>query len=176
MLIVRCPSSSAIKLNAIRKALENQWAGQSFELRGLPVELQARPDMQINAQPEGKEQTTKYARERLIQMCREHGNALGLDIGIESGAIGNLDVAVIVLRTASGEEVTVLSRGIPFPSGTLEEARRGGFKTTTAGDIIHKKFPNVPANNWHGYFPPGISRDAQIRTAIKEGLGKITTL
>lgn len=170
MPTVRCPSGSAVKINAIKRALAVVRPEEEYEVQGLPVELQARQDMQINAQPEGEEQTTRYARERLLEMCRQHGDTPGIDISIESGAIEGVDVAVILLRTVKGEEEIVLSQGIPFPEGTLEEARRRGFKLTTAGDVIHELFPDVPANSWQVYFPPNVSRETQIVEAVEKGL------
>jgi hypothetical protein len=140
------------------------------ELHELPVELQARPDLRINAQPEGELQTVRYARERMHEMCRQYGDTTGIDISIESGAIEGMDVAVVLLRMADGKERVVLSQGVAFPEGTLEEARRRGFKSTTAGDVIHELFANVPANSWQAYFPPNISRETQIADAVEKGL------
>lgn len=135
----------------------------------MPVELQVRPDLSVNAQPEGEQETVGYARERWREMCLEHGPTTGIDISIESGAIGNLDVAVVILYS-HGNEVVVLSRGIAFPPGVLEEARARGFKTTTAGDIIHERFSHIPSNNWHVHFPPYKSREDQIVEAVVSGL------
>lgn len=166
MLIVRCPSSSAVKLNAIKKALGIVLPNEEFNLQGLPVELQARPDLSINAQPEGEEETVGYARERWHEMCRQHGVPTNLDISIESGAINGRDVAATALYSSQGDEVIVLSEGITFPVGTLEEARRRGFKTTTAGDIVHERFPGIPSNSWQQYFSPYKSREEQITEAV----------
>lgn len=174
MLIVRCPSSSAIKLAAIKTALAAVWPELEYDLRGLPVELQARDDLQIDAQPEGRERTVAYARERMFEMHRRYDDTPGLDISIESGAIDGRDVAVVFLRSATDGEEIVFSVGIPFPEGSLEEARRRGFKTTTAGDVIHERYQDVPANSWQVHFSPFVSREAQIAEAIENGLRRLS--
>lgn len=173
MSAVRSPSKSTIKLDAIMHACVAVNPGLTIEVLGLPVELQDRPDMDINAQPIGKEQTIEYARARWREMCRRHGPTTDLDIVIESGAIDGLDVAVVAIYTADGSEIIVLSEGISFPDGALEEALRRGAKTTTAGDIIHERWSHIPANNWHEYFFPNVSRMQQIQSAIERGLRQL---
>lgn len=169
-MIIRSPSSSPVKIEAIRLALDVLHLGQPFDVQGLPVELQDRSDLSIHAQPEGHDETIAYARERLRQMHALHGPTPGLDIGIESGAIDALDVACVVVHTRLGEAALALSEGVAFPAGSLEAARARGFKSTTAGDIIHEQHPNIPANNWQEYFPPYISRQQQIQGAIVTAL------
>lgn len=169
-MVIRCPSSSSIKLDAIREALQATHPDELFDIQGLPVELQDRSDMTVNAQPEGRDETVKYARLRLREMQRQHGPATGLDIGIESGAIDGFDVTAVVLDSALGEVAMALSQGIMFPEDSLEEAQRRGFKTTTAGDIIHERHPDIPSNNWQEHFPPYISRREQIRDAVIDAL------
>ncbi len=169
-MIIRCPSSSTVKINAIIEALGTVRPGEDFDIQKLPVELQDRDDLQIKAQPEGDEEIVGYARTRLEEMCRQYGPAPGLDIGIESGAVEGADVAAVVLGSAVGEIAVALSLGIPFPSGSLDEAHRRGFKTTTAGEIIHEQHPDIPANSWQEYFPPYISRQQQLRDAIVDAL------
>lgn len=170
MVTIRCASGSAVKLNAIKKAWASLRLQEKLKVVGLPVELQDRPDFDVNAQPEGREQTITYARHRMQEMHRQHGGPIGVDISIESGAIEGVDVAVVLLCSPDGKEAIAFSSGIAFPQGTLEEARRRGFKATTAGDIIHERFPEVPANNWQAHFPPHTSREDQIAEALKDGL------
>lgn len=174
MRVVRCPSNSTIKLDAIMAAFVVVNPGSTFEVRGLPVELQDRPDMDINAQPIDKEQTVEYARARWREMCQQHGPTTDLDIVIESGAIDGLDVAVVAIYTTDGNETVVLSEGIKFPDGTFEEALKRSVKTTTVGDIIHERWSHIPANNWHEHFFPYVSRRRQIQYAIERGLRQIT--
>jgi non-canonical (house-cleaning) NTP pyrophosphatase len=126
--------------------------------------------MSINAQPFGEAETVRYARARRRQMCLEYGQAASTDISIESGAIAGQDVAVVLLYTQSGNEILVLSQGIPFPDDSLEVARERGFKTTTAGDIIHERYPHIPGNSWQVCFPPFISREQQIQEAVERAL------
>lgn len=174
MRVVRCPSKSAIKLDAIRQAFAVVDPSLAIKVEGSPVELQDRPDMSINAQPVGKGQTIEYARARWREMCQQHGPTTDLDIVIESGAIYGFDVAVVIIHAANGNEIVVLSEGIKFPDDTLEEALKRGAKTTTAGDIIHERCSHIPANNWHEYFIPYVSRRQQIQSAIERGLRQIT--
>lgn len=170
MRVARSPTGSELKLAAIREALATVWPWIKFEVQAKPVELQARPDLGINAQPEGGAQTQSYVRARWREMCRQHGLVPDLDIVVESGAIDGLDVAVVGIYLPAGNEVIKMSRGIPFPDGTLEEARRRGFKTTTAGDIIHERWGHIPANDWQVHFPPHVARKDQIREAVEAGL------
>lgn len=174
MRVVRCPSKSAIKLDAITHAFVAVDPDLMIDVKGLPVELQDRPDMNISAQPIGKEQTVEYAHARWREMCQQHGSTIDLDIVIESGAIDGLDVAVVAIYTADGNEIVVLSEGIKFPNGTFEEALKRSAKTTTVGDIIHERWSHIPANNWHEHFFPYVSRRRQIQYAIERGLRQIT--
>ena len=169
-MIIRSPTSSSVKIEAIRLALVVVQPEQSFDIQSMPVELQDRSDLSINAQPAGRNETIAYARERLRQMHALHGPTPGLDIGIESGAIDALDVACVVVQTRLGEAALALSSGVAFPAGSLETARARGFKNTTVGDIIHEQHPNIPSNNWQEYFPPYISRQEQIQGAIVTAL------
>ena len=165
-MVVRCPSGSSVKLEAIRGALDATYPDQEFEIQGLPVELQDRDDLEVNAQPEGADETTYYARLRLLEMSKQYGPTTGVDIAIESGAIEDQDVACIVLCNAVGNIAVGLSEGIPFPEYSLDEARKRGFKSTTAGDIVHEMYPAIPANSWQEHFPPFITRQQQIQDAI----------
>lgn len=171
---VRTPSKSSVKRNAIVAALAEVWPGRTFDVLGLPVELQDRTDLQVDSQPEGLELTVSYAEARGDEMCAQHGQSSGIDILIESGAIDGQDVAVVIIRTHDGKKITTLSRGIDFPAGALEEARRRGFARVTAGDIIHEWRDEVPSNNWQPFYPPYITREEQIRQAVVEGLRELT--
>jgi non-canonical (house-cleaning) NTP pyrophosphatase len=170
VMIIRCPSGSEIKLSAINAALREVYADKDFQVTSFPVELQDRSDLDVNAEPEGKEQTLKYARERLRQMYLRHGPTSGIDISIESGIIDGLDVACVIITTKNGESALVWSQGVAVPEGAFEEARARGLKTTSVGDIIHEKHPAIPANNWEGSFPPYVSRQQQIQTAVISAL------
>lgn len=165
-MIIRCPSGSSIKLAAIQTAIKELHDGSNYEVQNFPVELQDRQDLDVNAEPVGKEQTLEYARERLKQMQRAHGTTPGIDISIESGIIDGFDVACVVLSDTSGEVAFEWSQGIAVPEGAFEEAKAKGLKTTSVGDIIHEKDPTIPANNWQASFPPYIARQQQIQTAI----------
>ena len=171
---IRVPSKSAIKLNPVEAALAVVWPDRTFVVQGKPVELQDRPDLQVDAQPEGLELTVSYAVARGDEMCVQHGQPQGIDILIESGAIQGQDVAVVVIRTHDGQKVTTLSRGVDFPDNSLEEARRRGFSSVTAGDIIHERRPEVPSNNWQPYYAPFITREEQIKGAVVDGLRELT--
>lgn len=170
MRTVRCPTSSSVEIDAVMEALAVVWPNETVDLQSLPVELQSRPDRVVNAQPEGFTQTTSYARERLQEMCRLHGPTPDLDISIESGAIDNLDVAVVIITDVDGNETIWTSEGVAFPPGTLELARMSGFATTTVGDIIHERWPDIPSDDWQAHFPPYLSRQELIRDTIIRGL------
>lgn len=172
-MIVRCPSGSTIKLQAINAAIQEVYAEHDYEIQSFPVELQDREDLDINTEPEGREQTLAYAHERLKQMCLQHGPTHWIDISIESGVIDGFDVACVVINTRNGEGYLAWSQGIAVPEGTLEEARARGLKATSVGDIIHEKHPEIPANDWQVSFPPYISRQQQIQTAVVSSLHQV---
>ena len=172
-MIIRCPSASKIKLGAIDEALREALPNRNLQIQSFPVELQDRDDLNINAEPEGREQTLEYARERLKQMRLEEGAPSGIDISIENGIINGFDIACVVINSKDSEEAIAWSQGVAVPNGALEEARKRGLKTTTVGDIIHEKYPKIPAKDWHANFPPYISRQHQIREAIIAALRQI---
>ena len=165
-MIIRCPSSSSIKLSAIEAAISKLYGNNNYEIQSFPVELQDRQDLNVNAEPVGKEQTLEYARERQKQMHRQHGPTPDIDISIESGIIDGFDVACVVLSNRDGEVAFGWSQGIAIPKGMFEEAQVRGLKNTSVGDIVHEKDPSIPANDWQASFPPYISRQQQIQTAI----------
>jgi non-canonical (house-cleaning) NTP pyrophosphatase len=165
-MIIRCPSSSPIKLGAIQAAIREFYDEDNYEIQSFPVELQNRQDLRVNAEPIGKDQTLEYARERLKQMSLQYGPTLGIDISIESGIIDGFDVACVVFSDRSSEVAFDWSQGIAVPEGALEEAQAKSLKSTSVGDIIHEKNPAIPANDWQASFPPYISRQQQIQTII----------
>jgi len=187
-IIVRCPSKSGVKIAAIKMAFD-ELGITDYEIKGLPVELQSREDLMVNAQPIGYSQTLLYASNRLGAMWGQYHpeNSRGYDISIESGAIKlnpsgelipdeveadcrPLDVAVVVIHDFSHPAYIGHSVGVPFPEGTLEEAIRRGVKDTTAGDVIAEKFPDVPSGSWQEHFFPALSREKQIADAVKAGI------
>lgn len=163
LLPVRVASGSSVKVNAVKLALEaTLWGGQIQE---CPTELQ---DLDgFNAQPEGREETERYVRARYEAMLGDYKqNPSGLDVVIESGAIDGQDVAV-VLVAYRGRTYVSASQPVPFPEGALEAARQRGFKTVTAGDVIHEwSEGKIPANNWHSSVMPGMTRERQIAMAL----------
>ena len=167
--LVRVASESSIKLGGTRMALDKiHWAS---EVMACPTELQDTEG--FNAQPYGLEETRRYVRARYKAMCEKHkANPDGVDIVVESGAIDGKDVAC-VLVAFRGQIYTGESQPVPFPEGALVEAHRRGFKTVTAGDIIHEKLPGVPANNWHHIMVPGMTREKQIAGVLISILRRI---
>lgn len=170
MIPARLASKSSIKKDASNDGLKRVLR-ESYELTLCDVELQDREDLEINAQPEGLEQTVAYARARYQAMCEQYGpNSGGIDIVVESGAIDGKDIAVVIVYW-HGREFVERSIAVPFPEGTLEEARCRGFKTVTAGDIAHE-WHGVPANDWHSSVMPAITRRKQIAAALITALTK----
>jgi non-canonical (house-cleaning) NTP pyrophosphatase len=171
MAAVFCSSESKLKLIGIESGF---WLerGEGVQAQGLPVDLPQRADLEVNEQPEGYEQTLMYARARDAAMVAAHPQVQqGIRFSIESGAIDGMDVA-IVLAYAGDREFIAQSQPLPFPEGSLEEARKRGFKTTTAGMIIHEWDSAIPANNWQEYFTK-TSRPQQIAGAVRDVLRQI---
>lgn len=168
---VFCSSASRLKLTGIESGF---WLerGEGVRAQGYAVDLPQRDDLEINEQPEGFEQTLAYARARDEAMVAAHPEVKqGIRFSIESGAIDGMDVA-IVLAYVGDKEFVAKSHPLPFPEGSLEEARRRGFKTTTAGMVIHEWQPAIPANNWQEYLTV-MSRPQQIAGAVRQVLQQI---
>lgn len=192
--IVRTPTSSGVKLQPIRAALLKKWPNKIFQIKPIPVELQDRPDLNIMAQPKGIAQTAKYAKARRKELLAKDDSPYMVDISIENGIVwswrviklwGHWDVAVVYIVTASGETSLTVSVPVRVPEWAWKEAKRRGFKTTTAGQIIHERYPLIPANNWMPYsaslcrgdetpVADGITREEQIEGAILKGLNSST--
>jgi non-canonical (house-cleaning) NTP pyrophosphatase len=173
-MLVRCPTGSAIKLDAIQAAVQEAIGKRDYDIQSFPVELQDRQDLDVNAEPEGREQTLTYARERIKQLCMKHGPTPGIDISVESGIIDGLDVACVVIRTENGKETVAWSEGVTVPEDVFEEARKRGLKTTTVGDVIHEKHPEIPAKSWQEHYAPFISRQQQIQASVVSALRQLS--
>lgn len=176
MRIVRVSSASSIKLDAVRSALLEAWPREAFEILPCPTELQDRKDVTFDAQPEGWGAIVTYLRARHEAMVAEYGPTELFDIDVESGAVDGFDVAGVLITTFLGEQFLLRSEGVPFPDGTLEEARRRGFKKTTAGDIIHEWNEDIPANNWQSHYWPYTSRKTQIYRVLVRGFDTLPEL
>jgi non-canonical (house-cleaning) NTP pyrophosphatase len=172
-MIIRCPTRSEIKLKAVTSAIKEVLGKNDCQVQSFPVELQDRVDLDVNAEPVGRVQTLKYARERIKQMRLQQGPMIGIDISIESGIIDGFDVACVIVNTIYGETSLVWSQGVKVPDGALEEATARGLKTTTVGDIIHEWYPEIPADDWQGSYSPFITRQQQIQDALIKSLQKI---
>lgn len=180
VVTVNVASDKPVKIEAVRQALSELFPDVDFQIRPCAVRLEEREGLDVNAQPEGEAQTSMYAMMRLSEMIEQYGRA-DLNIAIESGAIDGQDVAVIVIESARGRRAKHLlfSEAVPFPTlpnaagemvNTLEEARKRGFKTTTAGKIIQELRPDIPHDAWQEHFESVSGRKLTRVQQIKEAL------
>ncbi len=124
-------SESKKKIAAVTHAFNNL---SSFEL----VTLNAPSN--VNEQPVGEE-TLVGAKNRIAFAIAAHPDAeiyVSIENGLfeENGAF--VDKAVVVLKTAEGNEIAAMSDGVVFPSEYVEKTRerRGGFAKWTVGKTM----------------------------------------
>jgi len=127
---IKLGSTSAHKLEALKEACVR--IGIEVEIAGSPAESK------INAQPYGFDETYKGAmnRARNTQLENSQATAVGIENGIVPIGDRFVDLAVVVVLTSDGQSFVGTSAGIEFPKETVEEARKRGFETTTAGDVM----------------------------------------
>ncbi len=123
-------SASIHKLEALKEACVRV---------GIEVDVNASPaESEINAQPYGFDETYRGAMNRAKNTQTK--NPKTVKIGIENGIvpIGDkfVDLAVVVVLVPNSESFIGTSAGIDFPREVVEEARKRGFETTTAGDVM----------------------------------------
>lgn len=163
-------STSAYKLNAVRKACER--LGMNASVSGVETSSGQ------NAQPFGFEETFRGARARAIYARTQNADAIA--VGIESGIFRfcrqkgtPFDIAVIVLLTLDNRQIVTTSAGIEFPEECVKIAESRGFELTTVGSIIAEKFGGDPADP-HSMLTKGrVSREMILTDAIVMAIGQI---
>lgn len=123
-------SSSGLKMNALMSACER--IGVVADIATSAVESG------VNSQPYGLEETNRGALNRAegAQMCDPNSVAVGIENGLILLGDAHVDLAVVVVLLPSGEKIIGTSTGIQFPNDAVEAARKAGFSSTTAGQII----------------------------------------
>jgi non-canonical (house-cleaning) NTP pyrophosphatase len=158
-------SKSKIKLAATKRALRE--AGR----RACCFSRKAAS--RVNAQPFGKEEILRGARNRAAEVWLRSRSAYA--IGIENGIIrvgrGYVDIAAIVVIGPDGSERVAWSRPIRFPAADVEEARRRGFGKTTAGQILAERVGCSPEDP-HAYLTAGRETREELLTEAILGLLK----
>jgi non-canonical (house-cleaning) NTP pyrophosphatase len=132
-MLIALGSRSEVKQLAVLRAL------RQFGIDARVVAVKA--GSQVSEQPYGEE-TVTGARNRAIHTGLLVPEA-DLTIAIESGLFERpagcfLDIAVVVVRLASGELITGESEGVVFPTDAVEEARRRGGEWT-AGKVLQEQ-------------------------------------
>ncbi len=123
-------STSTHKLEALKEACVK--VGIKAEINVFPSESG------VNAQPYGLDETYQGAatRARNAQSADPQAIAVGIENGIVPVGDTCVDLAVIVALTPDGQSFVGTSVGVEFLKEAVQEARKRGFKTTTASDVM----------------------------------------
>ncbi len=162
-------SGSAIKINAVQKALNMFFVHNTFMVTGVKV------DSGVNEQPVGGETETgartRVANARGLQSAEEqNGSAvLSIENGIFSVGDGWEDRAVAVLTLPGGKTFSFTSSGVSLPNDAVDEARKkeGGFVHHTVGSVIAEKYGGDKQDPHTTLTNGAFTREQQLIEAIR---------
>ncbi len=158
-------SNSSIKLGAARDAFE-----------GYSVLVDGRGSRSmVNEQPIGQDETLLGALNRLNQITLVQGYDfyIAIENGLELVGPLWLDFAVVAVANKSGIRKLTKSAGLAFPIDCVEEAKRRGFVTTTAGMIVAEKYGGSDTDpHWT---LAGITRQSILAQAIEIVIGQFVS-
>lgn len=181
--LVVVTSASAIKVDTVRKVLEEIFPKRKFNVIGVKA------TSGVNEQPVGEE-TEQGARNRIESaeslVESEHPGHERAMISIENGIFpdekgGWEDKAVAVIKLPDrGVFSAVSPQGVPFPIEAVRaaQAKEGGFKDHTVGSVIAEMYAEkgieINKQDPHSALTGGsFSREEQMTSAIKEALLKV---
>lgn len=135
-LTIAIGSTSAIKTSAVREACRRN---------GIDAVLLAVPAVSgVNAQPVGREETFRGARNRAL--AASGADVLG--VGIENGIVREggrwLDLAAVVIVAPDGTERVAWSDAVEVPAAFVDAAERVGFDRKTVGACIAESLGTPP--------------------------------
>jgi non-canonical (house-cleaning) NTP pyrophosphatase len=162
-------SGSAIKINAVEKALAQLIPNRRFEVRGKKVssgsdEQPVGPDTE-----KGARIRAQNARSDQSEQEKKESAVLSLENGIFAEEGGWEDKCVAVLELPDGGSFSFESFGVPFPTDAVEEARNreGGFKEHTVGSVIAERFGGDKQDPHSTLTKGAVTREAQLIDAVR---------
>lgn len=169
---IRVASTSKHKIEAVEAAAKAVFPNRQIRIHGVKA------PSEIDEQPIGGEMTILGARNRLAAALEGITDEDHIDyvVSMESGLFGGpkrfIDKAVVIVRSLPrGRERVFVSSGVVFPNTAVDEARKRGFATVTAGSIIAEQNPNVDGTDPHSFLTKGrMTRKAQLTRAVVRAL------
>lgn len=126
----------------------------------------------VNEQPIGEEEAYKGALNRALAVRAAHPTSYAIGIENALRLVNGVweDFACIVVIRPNGEIISVESETVVFPTEIVEEAKRRGFKTTTAGSVLAERM-DVQKDDQHGFLSGGKkTRQTILQKALTEAL------
>jgi len=170
-------TASELKLQSVKSAFTSAFMDSEIILKGYNV------PSGVNEQPEGYEETTTGARNRLMgakELAKAVNSTKPYDylVAIENGIIHTgdesatwMDIAWVILEDKNGKQWSTSSGGVPFDTKHVEEARRLGFSSTTVGSVISNAH-NCDSRDPHNFLTCGkVPRHDYLRQAVLAALG-----
>ncbi len=162
-------STSAIKIDAARKALSSLLHGKKIEI------LTYKSKSRVPETPIGKH-TINGARNRAIDA---KNNVAGADyyIGVESGLVNRYgsvyEEAWCCMIDKKGREYYAYSSGLKVPDPIVEAMRR--YKTTHNRIMIslQERYGFIVGDTWGNYTGSVLSRKASVEEAVRNALVQI---
>ncbi len=128
-------SMSTIKVQAVAKAAKGVF-GDNVCIDVVAIDAKSG----VNSQPVGMNEIMSGASNRLWAARHTEPRNQRICIGIESGLLDFAgmwtDVAVVMVQQGSSNVFMSTSIGVPFPAEACSEARRRGFETNTAAEVM----------------------------------------
>lgn len=157
-------SQSELKRHAVQQALDRLGVKAQIVSKLTPSGK--------NAQPYGIREAYEGAKHRAYANWDKDAGEDVWCIGIESGIMPfgepseRVDIAVVFVKTGSGQNGFATSAGVSMPSDAIEEAQRRGFSTTTVAEVLGERL-NCPADDPHAGLTGGqVSRGEAIAQAV----------
>ncbi len=170
---IRVASTSKHKIEAVEAAAKAVFPNRQIRIHGVKA------PSGIDEQPMGEDMTVLGAQNRLnaaLEGISDEDYYIDYVVSIESGLFGGpkrfIDRAVVIARNMRNErQRVILSGGVVFPNSAVEEARKRGFATTTAGSIIAEQNSGADGTDPHSFLTKGrMTRKAQLTTAAAKAL------
>ncbi len=157
-------SNSQIKLDAVREAFEGPFRAQ-VDGRGSKS--------LVSEQPVGMDETMKGAHNRLSQILQIPGYDyyVSIENGLEPLWGAWFDFAFVLIQDSKGVARVAKSAGVVFPEDCVEEARKRGFETTTAGMIVAERYGGNETDPHHTL--TGVRRKKLLAQAVGLAFGNL---
>ncbi len=172
-------SGSAIKINTVAKALAALFPNHPFNVSGVKV-ASGVDEQPVGAMTEqGALNRLANARAEQDESARSETAVISIENGIFETPDGWEDRAIAVIQLPNGKPIAHMSRGVPFPTEAVEEARKRGFAEHTVGSVLVEHYAQkgiaLDKQDPHTTLTNGeFTREAQMIEALTGALAKAT--